>query len=202
MNASHLDLQLTRHYLGSAKVRLDQLQYDPGTDPSARLADPHRREANVARLLDIFQNEGWRPLDPKNHISAVVPRSRLPLSAPLARSPYGPDFPDVDLETVPYVDGRDRVAAARFFPVDKQWWIVDFYDSRPLAPAIADGLLTERLQGSPSLPRITSGSIIQTQTIIRTGKHSRSYTTTPYTTNSTQMERFGRSGRTGCQVTS
>lgn len=120
---SELDLHVFRErartFCGSVKVSLDKLKHEETADP-VRQPD----ESNIGRLVEIFERERCWPLDPENHIPALVPLS--------ARSevPQGNgDYPNFNPgQPLVYLHGYHRVEAARrFFTNTPGWWVVDLY---------------------------------------------------------------------------
>ena len=67
-------------YQGTAKVSLDQIQFDP---PLPRNLD-HK---NLERLRQIFRKERCRRLYAKNHVPAIIARQELNNALELAGIP-------------------------------------------------------------------------------------------------------------------
>ncbi|PYH76418.1 hypothetical protein BO82DRAFT_426169 [Aspergillus uvarum CBS 121591] len=117
-------------YLGTAKVKLNQIQFDP---PLPRDLDPK----NVSRLREIFRKNRCRRLDVDNHVPAVVSRHNLDVALRKANiSALSQltnnrdqlpllDFPTGELQAL---HGRHRIqAGAELLPPADRWWSVDIY---------------------------------------------------------------------------
>ncbi|KAJ5198755.1 uncharacterized protein N7498_007872 [Penicillium cinerascens] len=117
-------------YLGTAKVRLNEIMFNP---PLPEDLDPK----NLERLREIFRKHRCRRLDIENHVPAIVSRegfeealhkahiSAEDLSASSANTLPLLRFPAGELKGL---HGRHRaqVGSEMLAPVDR-WWIVDLY---------------------------------------------------------------------------
>jgi hypothetical protein len=117
-------------YQGTAKVSLDQIQFDP---PLPRDLD----NKNLERLRQIFRKSRCRRLDVDNHVPAVVSRQDLtgslqragvPASALMTKHPE--QFPVLQFSPgqLHGLHGRHRVQAGfELLPPVDRWWTVDLY---------------------------------------------------------------------------
>jgi hypothetical protein len=117
-------------FRGTGRVELDLLDFQK---PSANLPSK-----NVARLRQIFRNEGCFPLEPENRIVALVTKERLGdmlrasaiTSDQLLDNPNGvpPVLRIPRHSPLRCLDGRSRVEAAKGVLVPgKRYWAVDLY---------------------------------------------------------------------------
>lgn len=117
-------------YQGTARVSLDQIQFDP---PLPRNLDPK----NLERLEQVFRTDRCRRLDVKNHIPAITSRQDLNDALERARIPRGSlmtGFTDQSplIRFSPGkllgLHGRHRiqVGSELLAPIDR-WWMVDLY---------------------------------------------------------------------------
>ena len=128
------ELELTRErnlkYQGTAKISLDQIIPHPSI---FREFD----SKNVERLCEIFNRDGCRRFDLRNHITATVSRQHLydalraarvsPQALMTSRSDQHPrlQFPTGNVQCL---HGQHRLrAAAELLPASDQWWTVDLY---------------------------------------------------------------------------
>lgn len=117
-------------YLGTAKVSINQIQFEP---PLPRDLDPK----NLARLRAIFRKNRCRRLDVDNHVPAIVSRRDLAVALQKAniseRSLLTNDphhFPELMFAAgqLQALHGRHRVqAGADVLPPADRWWTVDLY---------------------------------------------------------------------------
>lgn len=128
------ELGLTRErdlkYQGTAKISLDRIVPHPSI---SRKFD----SKNVERLCEVFNRDGCRRLDVRNHITAVVPRQHLDAALHSARvSPQSlmtnssDQYPHLRFPTgnVQCLHGQHRLkAAAELLSPSDQWWTVDLY---------------------------------------------------------------------------
>lgn len=128
------ELELTRErrlkYQGTAKINLDRIIPHPSI---SREFD----SKNVKRLCEVFNRDGCRRLDLRNHITAVVSRQHLNEALHSARlSPqalianHSDQHPRLQFPTgnVQCLHGQHRLkAAAELLPASDQWWTVDLY---------------------------------------------------------------------------
>lgn len=117
-------------YQGTVKINLDQIV------PHPSISSGFDRK-NVERLLEIFNKDGCRRLDVRNHVTAIVSRHHLNvalhsawlrpqslISNPPDQHPYL-HFPTGNVQCL---HGQHRLKAAEelLAPSD-QWWTVDLY---------------------------------------------------------------------------
>jgi len=114
------------HFRGSAKVSLNNLQFDELT---------RRLESkNVARLVRIFQYEGCLRLEREHHVPVIIDEVQLSYMCQQSGVEPGSLLTDAlvilncENITLRCLHGQHRIAAAKEFlePGDK-WWIVDIY---------------------------------------------------------------------------
>ncbi|KAF7164507.1 hypothetical protein CNMCM6106_001025 [Aspergillus hiratsukae] len=119
-----------RKYIGTAKVSISQIQFDP---PLPRDLDPK----NLDRLREIFRKNRCRRLDVDNHVPAIVSQEDLagalrkadvPQRALLTNDPH--QLPQLRFAAgqLRVLHGRHRVqAGAEVLPPADRWWTVDLY---------------------------------------------------------------------------
>ena len=117
-------------YLGTAKVPINHIQFDP---PLPRDLDPK----NLNRLREIFRKNRCRRLDIDHHVPSFVSHHDLNLALQRANVPQGSlltndprHFPLLGF--IPghlrALHGRHRVqAGAEMLPPADRWWTVDLY---------------------------------------------------------------------------
>lgn len=117
-------------YLGTARVSINQIQFDP---PLPRDLDPK----NLDRLKEIFRKNRCRRLDVDNHIPAIV--SQQDLADALRRANVSQlslqtsnphQFPKLGFTAgqLQALHGRHRVqAGAKVLPPADHWWTVNLY---------------------------------------------------------------------------
>ncbi|KAL4755928.1 DUF3723 domain-containing protein [Aspergillus foveolatus] len=117
-------------YLGTAKVSINQIQFEP---PLPRDLD----SKNVARLREIFRKNQCRRLDVDNHVPATVSQQDLAVALQnanvsqqslLTNNP--PHFPELRFAAgqLRALHGRHRVqAGAEVLPPADRWWTIDLY---------------------------------------------------------------------------
>lgn len=117
-------------YLGTARVTINQIQFDP---PLPRDLDPK----NLDRLKGIFRKNRYRRLDVDNHVPAIVSRQDLADAlrngnvsqrSLLTNDPH--QFPQLGFAAgqLQALHGRHRVqAGAEVLPPADRWWTVDLY---------------------------------------------------------------------------
>lgn len=117
-------------YQGTAKVSLDQIQFDP---PLPRNLDPK----NLERLEQVFREDCCRRYNVENYVPAVVSQQDLTSALELAGVPQeslmtdSPDqsplirFPPGKLRGL---HGRHRIqVGSKVLPPMDRWWMVDLY---------------------------------------------------------------------------
>jgi hypothetical protein len=136
-------------FRGRAKIKLSGLAYDQ-FDPLARQLDP----LNVSRLVKDFVDYGCFPLDPENHVSALISQNafkealRLSNLASLHERQEPPWLELPEGAKVELLTGHHRIVAASKIvaraeagdeeaPADdssvnglypgEQWWVVNLY---------------------------------------------------------------------------
>lgn len=131
-----------RYYRGAAKVGINFLKFEDGTVPGGRFLD----QRNVHRLVQIYESEGYRPLEPENRVPALISQEQLDIAMDISNVSQA----DLQSRTEPpelYFDsdnallclsGKHRVAAAAatesIRPADK-WCVVEMF---------TDGMLDAR----------------------------------------------------------
>ena len=117
-------------FRGTGRVELDLLDFQ-----KTRENVPSK---NVARLRQVFRNEGCFPLEPENRIVAIVSPEKLNevlrasavTNDQLLDSPSGvpPVLKIPRDDPLRCLDGRSRIEAAKGILVPgKRYWAVDFY---------------------------------------------------------------------------
>lgn len=117
-------------YIGTAKVSISQIQFDP---PLPRDLDPK----NLDRLRRVFRQNHCRRLDVDNHVPAIV--SPHDLTNALRKANISQQsLLTTDARQLPRISfvegrllglhGRHRVqAGAEVLPPADRWWTVDLY---------------------------------------------------------------------------
>lgn len=117
-------------YVGTAKVRISQIQFDP---PLPRDLDLK----NLERLRGIFRKNRCRRLDVDNHVPAIV--SQYDLTDALRKANISQQsLLTNDAHQIPHLafvagqiqglHGRHRVqAGTEVLPPTDRWWTVDLY---------------------------------------------------------------------------
>jgi hypothetical protein len=117
-------------YIGTAKVSISQIQFDP---PLPRDLDPK----NLDRLRRVFRQNRCRRLDVNNHVPAIV--SPHDLADALRKANISQQsLLTTDARQLPRIGflegqllglhGRHRVqAGAEVLPPADRWWTVDLY---------------------------------------------------------------------------
>ena len=120
------------HFRGSALINLKHLTFENDQVPGTRPLD----QRNVARLIQIFELEGCRRLEPEHHVPAVI--SEKTFRDALKRSKVSeevllqhdkpPQLRFDDAVRLTCLHGKHRLTAADEFllPGDKLW-VVDLY---------------------------------------------------------------------------
>jgi hypothetical protein len=117
-------------FRGTARVELDLLDFEKPRDKQAA--------KNVARLRQIFRNEGCFPLEPEHRIVAIVSADRLHdvLRASAVTADQLLDNPNGMPPVLKFsranllccLEGRSRVEAAKgLLAPGKRHWAVDLY---------------------------------------------------------------------------
>ena len=117
-------------YIGAAKVRISQIQFDP---PLPRGLD----SKNLDRLRRVFRQNQCRRLDVDNHVPAIVSPRDLADALRKANTQQE-SLLTTDARQLPRIDflegqlrglhGRHRVqAGAEVLPPADRWWTVDLY---------------------------------------------------------------------------
>lgn len=118
------------HYLGSAKILLEDLHFEK------LKAIEFLDQKNVARLRKVFELEGCLRLDPEHHIPAIIDpaileQSLYQSSVDRAELFSTGNLPEISLppqHRLSCLHGRHRIAAAQTFLIaSDRWWTVDFY---------------------------------------------------------------------------
>ncbi|KAK9604418.1 hypothetical protein V6Z93_002386 [Aspergillus fumigatus] len=144
-------------YLGTAKVPINNIQFDP---PLPRDLDPK----NLNRLREIFRKNRCRRLDIDNHVPAIVSHHDLRLALQRANVPRGSLLTD-DPQHFPFLGfmagqlralhGRHRVqAGAEILPPADRWWTVDLYSND-----LGEGLKTSLVEEYANQKKPTDGEI-------------------------------------------
>ncbi|RAK94832.1 uncharacterized protein BO80DRAFT_420270 [Aspergillus ibericus CBS 121593] len=144
-------------YLGTAKVSIYQIHFDP---PLPRELDPK----NVDRLCEIFRKNQCRRLDVDNHVPAIVSRQDLADALRKANIPQ-PSLLTNDPRQCPRLGfgvgqlralhGRHRVqAGATVLPPTDRWWTVDLYEDD-----IGEELRTSLVEEYANQKKPTDGEI-------------------------------------------
>ncbi|BDD59040.1 hypothetical protein MAP00_004277 [Monascus purpureus] len=124
-------------YLGTAKVPINQIQFDP---PLPRDLDPK----NLNRLREIFRKNRCRRLDIDNHVPAIVSQQDLSLALQKKR-----------MSRLRALHGRHRVqAGAEILPPADRWWTVDLYSDD-----LGEGLKTSLVEEYANQKKPTDGKI-------------------------------------------
>ncbi|KAL4889154.1 hypothetical protein BDV59DRAFT_205428 [Aspergillus ambiguus] len=144
-------------YLGTAKVHINQIQFDP---PLPRDLDPK----NLNRLREIFRKNRCRRLDVDNHVPAIVSQHDLSLTLQKANVPRRllltndpQHFPLLGFSVgqLRALHGRHRVqAGAEMLPPADRWWTVDLYSDD-----LGDGLKTSLVDEYANQKKPTDGEI-------------------------------------------
>ncbi|RHZ60740.1 DUF3723 domain-containing protein [Aspergillus thermomutatus] len=146
-----------RKYMGTAKVIISQIQFDP---PLPRDLDPK----NLDRLREIFRKNRCRRLDVDNHVPAIVSQEDLavalrkadvPQRALLTNDPH--QLPQLRFAAgqLRALHGRHRVqAGAEVLPPADRWWTVDLY-----LDDIGEGLRTSLVEEYANQKKPTDGEI-------------------------------------------
>jgi hypothetical protein len=117
-------------YVGTAKVNISQIHFDP---PLPRDLDLK----NLERLRGIFRKNSCRRLDVDNHVPAIVSQHDLTDALRKANVPQQSLLTN-DAHQIPRLKfpagqlqglhGRHRVqAGAEVLPPADRWWVVDLY---------------------------------------------------------------------------
>ncbi len=122
------------HYLGVVRIPLSAIAHGRAWLDNQRTISRHK----VTKLKKIFNKEGCRRWDAKNHISALVDDSvfhealrRSAVDASSIRSNGTGTIPKLELNSgiqVYCLQGRHRIAAAtEFLNGDDCWWTVKLF---------------------------------------------------------------------------
>ena len=125
-----IEVQLARErrekYRGTAKINLDQIVVHCEIDPK-----------NVQRLSRVFEKEGCRRLDIRNHVTALVSELHLEaalksakVDAPMLMTVLPDEYPLLQFlpGQVRCLHGHHRLKAGeRILAPGEQWWTVDLY---------------------------------------------------------------------------
>ncbi|KAA8652086.1 DUF3723 domain-containing protein [Aspergillus tanneri] len=117
-------------YLGTAKVSINQIEFDP---PLPRDLDPK----NLGRLREIFRKNRCRRLDVDNHVPAIVScqdlaaalrKANVPQQLLLTNDPHQCPQLRFAAGQLRALHGRHRVqAGTEVLPPADRWWMVDLY---------------------------------------------------------------------------
>jgi hypothetical protein len=117
-------------YIGTAKVSISQIQFDP---PLPRDLDLK----NLERLRSIFRKNRCRRLDVDNHVPAIVSqhdltdalrKANVPLQSLLTKNAHQIPYLVFVAGQLQGLHGRHRVqAGAEVLPPADRWWTVDLY---------------------------------------------------------------------------
>ncbi|KAL4891360.1 hypothetical protein BDV59DRAFT_68017 [Aspergillus ambiguus] len=144
-------------YLGTAKVHINQIQFDP---PLPRDLDPK----NLSRLREIFRKNRCRRLDVDNHVPAIVSQHDLSLALQkanvlrtslLTNDPQQFPLLGFTVGQLRALHGRHRVqAGAETLPPADRWWTVDLYSDD-----LGEGLKTSLVEEYANQKKPTDGEI-------------------------------------------
>ncbi|KAF9883530.1 hypothetical protein FE257_003363 [Aspergillus nanangensis] len=144
-------------YLGTAKVHINQIEFDP---PLPRDVD----QKNVNRLCEIFRKNRCRRLDVDNHVPATVSqhglslalqKANVPRSSLLTSDPQHLPLLGFSVGQLRALHGRHRVqAGAEMLPPADRWWTVDLY-----LDDLGEGLKTSLIEEYSNEKKPTDGEI-------------------------------------------
>lgn len=127
---NHIDTEVARErsktYRGTAKIPLNQIMIHCELDPK-----------NVTRLSRVFEKEGCRRLDMRNHVTALVSELHLAdalnsagLDAGTLMTIQPGEYPFLQFlpGQIRCLHGRHRLEAGKIILAQsEQWWTVDLY---------------------------------------------------------------------------
>jgi Protein of unknown function (DUF3723) len=127
---SHLDIERSREYKGTAKIDLEEIGFHPTSSQSVE-------QHIIDWLCERFQKEGCCRLDAQNHVPAIISLQDLRAALQAAGKSFS-DLLTSDPNHLPHLrflagqvhclHGRHRIrAGAEVLSYGDRWWTVDIY---------------------------------------------------------------------------